>query len=234
MRSPKIIALVKAIALAHGIKVDKLHVGFRAAMVLHGIIAESEYIELFVDVDTWSELAKWHKPMFDSLGGRLLLPNGVTVSCLSSLKVEHTWESRSEIRMASPESLEAAYQHYVENKYDYRKGLLKQDTEYCSLVTQHIVRHRRIRYDEKCIELKGFAPLIVNIPELMKLLEMSKNLESGGYLVTEFKDVDQHRRWEIKLTETTLSLKELVPTGSTRLHEHHIYKLDNIHRLVQE
>lgn len=231
MRAPKIIALVKAIALSHGIKVEKLHVGFNAAMVLHGILAESEYIELFVDADTWAEMAKWHKPMFDSLGGRLLLPNGVTVSVLSSLKVEHKWETRSEVRIASPESLEAAYQHYVEKKYDYRKGLSRQDTENCSLVTKHIVDNRRIRYDAKCIELKGFAPLIAGIPELMRLLDLAKDLESDGSLIAVFKD-DNHCRWEIKLTSQSLSVREEVSTVA-RVGQHYIYHLDNIRQLVQ-
>lgn len=231
MRSPKIIALVKAIALSHSVKVDKLHVGYDAAMVMHGLLAECEGIELFVDQDTWSELSKWHKPLFDALGGHLQLPNNVTVSALSSLEVEHTWDTRSEVRVATLESLELAYKRFVDKLYTHRNWRFMLDQQYAELAGVHISRHRRLRHDSKCAELKGFSQFILGIPNLLGIVKLGMGLTGDETLETEIKD-SNHRRWLIKLTSQSLWVSEA--TATTRVGAHYSYNLDNIHRLVQE
>lgn len=231
MRAPKIIALVKAIAVSHGVKVDKLHVGYDAAMVMHGLLAECDSIELFVDQVTWSELAKWHKPLFDSLGGRLQLPNNVTVATISVLEVEHTWDTRSEVRVATPESLELAYKRFVDKMYSYRNSRFALDQQYAELAGVYINRNRRLRHDAKCVELKGHAQFILAIPNLMGVVKLGMSLTGGETLETEIKD-SNHRRWQIKLTSQSLSVREEV-LSTARVGEHYVYQLDNIRHLVQ-
>lgn len=232
-RAPKILAMVKAVAVSHGIAINKLHVSHGAALVLHGILTETDDIEIQVDAETWSTFTEWHRPLHDASGCHLVLPNKVTIWKMDDLVVEHQWETRSEVRVATVESLERMYAHFLEKAYPHREHKKEADIGKVAACKEHLDRYRRLVHDAKCKDLKNYAPQILGIPALMNVLNMAAQLAPGEKITTEAKDAN-NIRWEISLNERVLSVKELTSESSVLLQQHYIYNLNNIHRMIKE
>lgn len=232
-RAPRIIAMVKAIALSHNIPVDKLHVSHGAALVMHGIIPHTDDIEIQVDAEAWKELAKWHKSVFNSYGGHLMLPNEVTVWPIECLPTEHKWETISGIRIATVESLEREYTHFCDNDYPHRSHKKVADLGKVAACKAHIDRYKRLHYVTKCAELKGLSKAIFDIPALMQLVEMGRELENGERFITEAKDSNDNS-WELCLNNQSLSVRELDGPPGVLVSKHYIYNLNNIVQLIHE
>lgn len=138
--SSKVKNIIESLATIYGIPMNRWHVTYGTALVMHDIVSTTTDVDLSLNEEDWVALTRYNDVDSDELGAIIELPGKIEIRPLENLKHVTTFVRNHGFMVADLESLCDAYRSLVETPFSHRD---KHDQDKARLVLLEVAIHLR-------------------------------------------------------------------------------------------